>query len=75
MQQPSARLPELNSGRRETGMDNDNGIDWIVRKGEVSNHLILDLNRVNSFKLKQGLTVTSLRMTNMLQKPSGRDVH
>lgn len=48
IRQPTVRLPELNSGRRETETNNE--IDWIVPKDEkVSNVLILNLNRANSF--------------------------
>lgn len=50
LQLPSVRLPE---SKRETRMNNDNEIDWIVPKEEkVSNVLILNLIRVSSFTFK-----------------------
>ena len=63
-QQPSVRPPELYTGRRETKKNNGNEIDWIVPTEEkVSIVLILNLNRANSFKLKQARSRTHSRRT------------
>lgn len=60
IRQTSVRLPDLNSGRRET--KNESEIDWIVPKEErVSNVLILSLNRANSLTLKGGWRTHSRR--------------
>ena len=64
-------------------MNNDNEVDWIVPKEEkVSNALIPNLNRTNSFTSRVEdsqsenvcnlpSTLLSLRRTDVLQKPSG----
>jgi hypothetical protein len=56
---PQSALPELNTERKNNGES-----DWIVPKEEkVSSVLILNLNRANSFTLKQVGSRTHSRRT------------
>jgi len=71
LQQPSVRFPELNSSRRDTRMNDENGIDWIVPKEEKKRR-VEDSQSENVCNLPS--TLLSLRRTNVLQKPNGREL-
>ena len=63
IQPPPVLLPDLNSGRRETRMNDDNIIDWIVPKEEKVTFLSQSEPRANSFTLEQAESKTHNRRT------------